>query len=457
MNRPSQDEILGLLSHAWANEPTELSFKTISHWVAEHHAQANRYLDAVGTHGSPLYALDTSQLQQRAAQFCEAFQRQIPTSVRAYYAVKSNHHPLIIKTLLSCGLGLDVSSGQELELALRLGAKDIIFSGPGKTTEELALAVSQPHRVTVLMDSFSELERLQNQARRQGVVVKTGIRLTTDPRGLWRKFGIPLSHLGAFVHKASVCSHISLKGIQFHTSWNLTSQAQVSFIERLGETLRQLSHEWVRQLEFIDIGGGYWPEAGEWLQAAGTTAGAVEKLLSPHTATTEPRFYLPGTPIETFAQELGHAIEEHLCTLVDVTICLEPGRWLCHDAMHLLMTVVDCKAPDLVITDAGTNAIGWERFETDYFPIINLTSPGLHEHRCDVYGSLCTPHDVWGYSYWGERIQAGDVLLIPSQGAYTYSLRQDFIKALPITIDLAKPKHHIDNVTNIPLWQRKSK
>lgn len=434
MNKPSLDRMMGLLSNALANEPAELSVEKISLWVAEHQARAEHYLNAVQTHGSPLYALDTSQLQQRAEQFCDAFRQWMPTPVRVYYAVKSNHHPLIIKTLLSCGLGLDVSSGEELELALTLGAEDIIFSGPGKTSQELALAVSQVPRVTVLMDSFSELERLQHEAQRGGTVVNTGIRVTTQTQGLWRKFGIPLSQLGTFVREASACSHISLRGLQFHTSWNLSPEAQVSFIETLGETLQLLPHEWVRQMEFIDIGGGYWPQPGEWLQAAGTTAGAVERLLSPHTPTGEQRYCLPGTPIEAFAQELGRAVEEHLYARPHMTICLEPGRWLCHDAMHLLMTVVDCKAADLVITDAGTNAVGWERFETDYFPVINLTHPALQEHRCDVYGSLCTPHDVWGYSFWGQHIRAGDVLLIPSQGAYTFSLRQNFIKTLPKTV-----------------------
>jgi len=100
------------------------------------------------------------------------------------------------------------------------------------------------------------------------------------------------------------------------------------------------------------------------------------------------------------------------------------------------LTVVDKKASDLVITDAGTNAIGWERFETDYFPVINLSRPDLIESECNILGSLCTPHDVWGYAYWGKDIQPGDILLIPTQGAYTYSLRQEFIKPLPTVVTL---------------------
>jgi len=95
---------------------------------------------------------------------------------------------------------------------------------------------------------------------------------------------------------------------------------------------------------------------------------------------------------------------------------------------------MDKKGNDLVITDAGTNAIGWERFESDYAPILNLTRPSLAEKKCRVLGSLCTPHDVWGYNYWGEDILPGDVLMIPCQGAYTYSLRQNFIKPIPTVV-----------------------
>jgi len=143
------------------------------------------------------------------------------------------------------------------------------------------------------------------------------------------------------------------------------------------------------------------------------------------------RFCLESRLIDAFAQEIAASLKASLPKALNCRICLEPGRWLCHEAVHLLITVVDVKADDLVITDAGTNAVGWERFEQDYFPVINLTRPGVEEHPCAVLGSLCTPHDVWSYSYHGTTIRQGDLLLIPTQGAYTYSLRQNFIKPLP--------------------------
>jgi len=448
MKELSRYQILALAGQTLANEPAPVPWQAIHDMVTDQLARKETFLKAIRQYGSPLYALDQQALRDRATHFCHTFSEMMSVPIRVYYAVKSNNHPLVAKTMLACGLGLDVSSGQELKLAMHLGADDIIFSGPGKTSDELALAVDQAQRVTVLIDSFSELERLQIQAEKQGVTIKAGVRLTANSQGSWRKFGIPLSSLNDFITLAQTCSYVRLLGLQFHTSWNLTPQAQVDFIGLLGNALQQLAQAWVSQLQFIDIGGGYWPASGEWLQAAGTPGGTIRKLLAPASLSVGDRYGLPGTPIEQFAEALSQAVQEHLLPLADLAVYLEPGRWLCHDGMHLLMTVVDCKADDLAITDAGTNAVGWERFETDYFPVINLTRPALVERACGIHGCLCTPHDLWGYSYWGEELRPGDVLLIPSQGAYTYSLRQDFIKPLPATAiierDGANIKCHSD-------------
>jgi len=54
----------------------------------------------------------------------------------------------------------------------------------------------------------------------------------------------------------------------------------------------------------------------------------------------------------------------------------------------------------------------------------------LKEHSLKIFGSLCTPYDIWGTSIFGEGIESGDILVIPDQGAYTYSLRQSFIKPM---------------------------
>jgi diaminopimelate decarboxylase len=412
--------------------PPSLSAERLQDFVRPYFDRRERYLDVLAHHPAPLYLLESEVLRSRAERMRRAFASRLP-EVAFYFAVKSNNHPDVAGTLIAAGFGLDVSSGLELEMALELGAGDIVFSGPGKTMDELRLAVVQGERVTILMDSFGELERLGPLTTGREAPLRCGVRLTVDPSGLWRKFGIPLEDLAQFIEATRAYPNLRFAGIQFHTSWNLAPDPQITFLAALGRTLADLPPAVRTQIDFVDIGGGYWPEEGEWLQAAGTPEGRLRDALGQAPGAYDTHYYWPAAPIEAFAEALSPAIHEHLLSAAEGRICLEPGRWICHPAVQLLLTVVDRKAPDLVITDAGTNAVGWERFETDYFPVLNLSRPSLVERPCFILGSLCTPHDVWGYAYFGEDIRPGDILMIPSQGAYTYSLRQNFIKPLPKT------------------------
>jgi diaminopimelate decarboxylase len=424
-----QQALQGMLSQSSPLLPKE----ELRAFVAYYFDQRDRYLEILGEHPAPLYLQDSAVLRARASQLRDAFEAVLP-SVGFYYAVKSNNHPDISGTLIEAGFGLDVSSGIELEMALNLGARDIVFSGPGKTAKELRLAASHADRVVILMDSFGELSRLEEIAGQLHTKVRCGVRLNFNPAGLWRKFGIPVQDLRAFWEQINRCHHVNAIGLQFHSSWNLSPHKQVDIIRTLGKVIAEMPPSFQNQLEFIDIGGGYWPSQGEWLQPAGTPAGSVRQALGQSAGTVKSHYRLPAAPIEEFADKLGTAIRKYLFSVIPCRICLEPGRWICNDAVHLLLSVVDKKAPDLVITDAGTNTVGWERFETDYFPILNLTRPSLDEKSCLILGSLCTPHDIWGYMYFGKNIQPGDILMIPTQGAYTYSLKQNFIKPLPTVL-----------------------
>jgi len=396
------------------------------------------FLQLVRGHGSPLYALDKSSLIARGREFLGVFREKF-SDCQPYYAVKSNNHPEIARILVGEGYGLDVSSGEELQTALDCGATAIIFSGPGKVDSELELAVENSGSVTVMLDSLGELNRLERVAAGSRQPVRAGVRVTTVESGIWRKFGTPLEKLAEFFQEAEQCRHIQLRGIQFHISWNMNPANQVQFLMRLGEALKDLNPEHRARIEFLDIGGGYWPPRGEWLQSAATREGMLHTALANAAGSPFDHYKNAAVPLELFAGQIRQALKEHLPAEMQFTLFCEPGRWLCHEAMHIIVSVVDRKAPDLVITDAGTNAVGWERYESDYFPVINLTRPSLRENECLVAGSLCTPHDLWGYTYFGDDIQPGDVLLIPHQGAYTYSLRQHFIKPLPRVVVMNEP------------------
>ncbi|MGE0268642.1 MAG: alanine racemase [Candidatus Omnitrophota bacterium] len=402
------------------------------------------YLEACEKFGSPLYLIDEPALVRKAREFRQAFEQHLP-QVKAFYALKSNYHPFLIRTLVKEGYGIDVSSGRELEMALRQNAASMIFSGPGKTVPELELACDHDDKVTVLLDNFDELERLQQTASKKKKKIRVGVRLMIEEKGLWRKFGVPLRVLAEFFDKAAGCKNIDLCGLQFHASWNLDTTKQVAILRRLGKVLAALDKKMLKKIQFVDIGGGYWPIQGEWMQPSATPEGGLMQHLDPLLTQRAGHYCLPALGIDQFAKQIARTIEKELFPYTKCAIYLEPGRWICHEAMHILFQVVDKKAPDVVIADAGTNTVGWERFETDYFPVINLTRPALEEKSCMIFGSLCTPHDIWGYSYFGQTIEKGDVLMIPTQGAYTYSLRQEFIKNLPREVIL--------NESGVKLWR----
>lgn len=394
----------------------------LERFVRRYLAQRERFL-AVPSDGAA-WLLDADALRARADAFRRTFMATLPDCA-FFFAMKSNSCPRLLEILLDAGFGLDASGAPELEAAFRLGARDVVFSGPGKTDAELRLAAEHADRVTVLLDSFGELERLGRAAAR-GREVRAGVRVSTDPAGLWGKFGVPPGELPRFLREARSCGRVRLEGLQFHTSWNMSPRAQCDFLATLGGILDTLPPEDLARLSFLDVGGGYWPERGEWLRdEAPSPAPLVHRLV-------------PAAPLDDYAREIAAAIGRRSSLRSIGRICFEPGRWICDEAMHLLLSVTDVKGPDLAVVDAGTNAVGWERFESDYCPVLNLTRPSTIERPCRIFGSLCTPHDIFGFSYFGDGLRTGDRLLIPCQGAYTYSLAQNFIKPLPPVSELPR-------------------
>ena len=389
-------------------------------------------LESANTFGTPQYLFDEPALVRSLRAFNDTFSRYLDR-FRIYYAVKSNSFPALCTVVAGAGHGLDVSSGVELSLALSLGCGRILFSGPGKTEQELTLAIRNRDRVTLLLDSAGELESISTlvgEADLGGLPLKIGFRLTGRHHGAWGKFGVSPEHLGDLFSKALLIKGLDPQGIQFHTSWNLGPEAQVKMIESVGACIRGLSPSALGRLRFLDIGGGYWPEHGEWLNPQNTGIGRILHALDPHYPFRHRHYYLPAKPLEYFARQISAALRSRGSPLRDLEIFMEPGRWLSSPAMHVLVRVIDKKGPEVVIADGGINLLGWERPLSEFIPLVNLTRPCLREFPVRVFGSLCTPLDIWGTTLFGEGVEKGDILLVPDQGAYTYSLRQSFIKPI---------------------------
>lgn len=431
MNKDRKEIILRKVEAMLNERQPEFSVEDLKNIVKTYFDKSSYYLNLLKKTPPPIYLFETEILRKKAFDFRNAFSSVLPDT-SFYYAMKCNNHPEVSKAMLKNGYGIDVSSGIELDVALSAGAQDIVFSGPGKTESELLKAVQNFDKVKILVDSFGELEKLRKIAEAHKAEVRIGVRLTTNPNALWRKFGILPERVEEFYNESAKSEYIKFEGLQFHTSWNMNPDAQCLFLKKIGEILKNVSEPCRKAVKFIDIGGGYWPEQGEWLHYEVTNTGMIEKCLDyPDPEKRNTHYKFPSKPITFFADEISKAVEEHIFPVTQCKICFEPGRWVCNDSVQIFVAVIDVKEPDIAIVDAGVNTIGWDRFEYDYFPVLNLTRPAIKENRFNILGSLCTPHDVWGYSYWGENIMPGDILMIPMQGAYTYSLRQNFIKPIP--------------------------
>ncbi|HER43286.1 MAG TPA: hypothetical protein ENO08_02355, partial [Candidatus Eisenbacteria bacterium] len=366
-----------------------------------------------------------------------------------FYAFKCNDLPILVKAVKKAGYQADVAGLFELELALRLGFERILFSGPGKSGEELALAARNPDRVTVIIDNMDELLRLGSMTDGSSMdrKMQVGFRVNSGSApgagAPWSKFGFELDRLSEAFRAAGESSNLEWTGLHFHTSWNRTPAAYLENIERIGRFLGgRMQGDGLRNLRFLDIGGGFYPE-NQAVLLKGTDKGVLLDILQGRRVGAERlreelridpfSFCVTDVePLETFAFEISRSLREHIMPLVPgASIYLEPGRFIAAGSTTILLRVIAVKQ-HCVIVDGGINMLGDYKFsEYEFSPVVNLTRPSERLERRLIYGPLCDPHDMWGYSYYGDGLQKGDLLAVLHQGAYTFSTAWRFIKPIP--------------------------
>jgi diaminopimelate decarboxylase len=385
-------------------------------------------------HPTPFYAFDRAGFRDALQRFSRAF---APIAGhRPFYAIKSNPHPLLLEEAARQGYGFDVSSGRELDQALAFPGCPILFSGPAKSPADLDRALRHADRVIVQLDSWRELERLDEAAGRAGRSVRAGVRVSTDHHGAWSKFGIPLGELPQFWRAAARLPRVELCGIQAHLSWNRDPEPYRRVIAAIGTCLREAFTPAERaSVAFLDVGGGYRPHRtegffpadhplGQLVQAANDAAGAETRFRVPY-------FLKDSVPLDAYAGAIAESLAEHIAPLADCALYTEPGRIVSTPAMHLVMRIVDRKSDELVIVDGGIHMVGWEKFLAIYLPVINLSRPAGDELVVRIGGSLCDCEDVMGNRCYAASMEEGDVLVVPLQGAYGFSTAQAFIRDIP--------------------------
>lgn len=428
------------------DSPPALLKGTLAHQIVRIMPKRETLLRLATKHGAACYVIDQQALNQSLTTFKTTFEHS-QKNLAIYYAMKANPHPIIVSAAIRHGYGIDVSSGMELESALKCGARKILFTGPGKTEKELLLAIQHADKVTINVDSFSELEKLARLTKNISHPLKIGIRVYSKVHGSWSKFGIPLQQLKKLWQKAALIPTVQLQGIQFHMSFNETTKAFKTMFQELGTYLS--THFTTRErnsIKYIDYGGGFisYESRGFYPQASirGKLITAANAYFDKKTKFVEKYYIDKAVTLPMYASEIASYIQRYLKPLIQCDYYCEPGRIIADTVMHLIIRIVDIKEKKYAITDAGTSMMGWKVHSLSYLPVVNLNNPSLQEIPFTLYGSLCTPADVWSRYCYASKIEEGDYLLIPYQGSYSYSFAQNFIKPIPPVILLGQHDNH---------------
>lgn len=381
-------------------------------------AKKSNFLTLTNKHKTPFYVYDQDGLDESIDRFTASFKKYIP-KFQPYYAVKLNHHPLIVCRAVEKGMGLDVASVRELNIALDAKATKIVYYSPAKNKEDLKYVLKYADRVRIHIDSFNELRLLGELASKLKINIDVGIRINTPAHGLWTKYGIPIKQLKSFWSEASGYKFLKLNGVHFHQSRNKNIFFYTDTIRELSLYLsKHFTPDQLKSFKYVDFGGGFEPHQDE---------GTIE-----HGKRSWPKYKIVKVPtIEEYAEAISNSIRKYLNPIIEATYLSEPGRYICNNAMHIALSVADIKDKENRILDGGVNIVGWQRFEREYFPLINITHPSKKERPSRMWGNLCTTWDIWGYYYYGSKLEQKDIIIVPNQGALTYSLAQSFINEIP--------------------------
>jgi diaminopimelate decarboxylase len=382
--------------------------------------------------GTPQYLLDVGALRANAEALLQAMAGLgQPTAV--LYAYKANYLPRVIRELTAKGFGAEVGGLPELELALAIGARTITLNGPAMAAAEIDLALDHPGRVHVQIDNQEEIALLRARLDARGIARwPVGIRLRPPrvARTPWSRFGVAADEIGSFL-PALRAARLELTGIHIHGG----PVPEPSHYRRLLEEIlppvdQALGAVEKRGLRLLNLGGGLVP-AGESAPRAHSThepgASASSQLGGVRYAENAPA----PPPLAAYMKGLADAFagaRARYPWIAGAAAAIEPGRFLVAKAMHLLMRVYTVK-DGMAILDGSTSLVGYDRFGTERFPVVNLSRPGdMSPVAAPCYGSLCDPGDFLGDALHGAAPRPGDLLAYLNQGAYTLSYAHRFMR-----------------------------
>jgi diaminopimelate decarboxylase len=409
------------------------------------HAEAVNIDALASAVGTPFYCYSTATLTRHFKVFSDAF-ADVPALI--CYAMKANSNQAVVATLAKLGAGADVVSGGELKRARAAGiAPDkIMFSGIGKTADELAFAVDEGI-LCVNVESEPELELLSSIAKSKGRVAHVSVRVNPDVDAKTHhkiatgksenKFGIPISRAREVYARAAKLSGLQVSGVDMHIGSQITDLDPFgdafALLADFVKTLRADGHT----ISHVDLGGG---------------------LGIPYRDDNEP----PPHP-DAYAAVVKRATRDLGCKLI-----FEPGRLLVGNAGILVTRVLFVKHGEgktFVIADAAMNDLIRPTLYEAHHEIQPVVEPAASARhiRADVVGPVCESGDFLALDRDMAEPKPGALLAVMSAGAYgavqagTYNTRALVPEVLVNGAEwaLVRPRLDVDQLIaldRLPPW-----
>lgn len=348
--------------------------------------------------GTPVYVYSTATLERHVGVFRDGLAQLVDPLIA--FAVKSNPNAAVLATLAKLGLGADVVSGGELLRAIAAGipADRIVFSGVGKTAEEMRIGLEQGI-YQFNLESEPEAEMLSDVALSMGKKAPVAYRINPDVDAgthakistgkSENKFGIPYDRALQSYAAARALPGLDVQGVAVHIGSQLTDLAplEAAFVKvgALVEALRADGHA----IRTADLGGG---------------------LGVP---------YDPSQPAPPTPADYG-AMVTRVTKDWNVRLLFEPGRVIVGNAGALLSRVVRVKqgaqAP-FVIVDAAMNDLLRPSLY-DAWHDIRAVKPAGNRAVANVVGPVCETGDTFAMHRDMDVVEAGDLVAFMTAGAY---------------------------------------
>ncbi len=363
------------------------------------HAEDVSLPDIAETVGTPVYIYSRATLERHA----EVFKAGLKAIERKHiaFAIKANPNIAVLRVLSNCGFGADVVSGGEVSRAIAGGMDpaDIVFSGVGKTRDEMQMALGRgvgqfnielEEEGVVLSALAAAAGKKATAVLRVNPDVDAGTHAKISTGMKENKFGVPIDQAPEIYKRLSALPGLDLRGIALHIGSQLLDLSPLEAAYRKVGLLAQGLRSEGQIVDRVDLGGGL----GVPYQRVGNE--------------------VPPTPAD-YGEMVARVTQGW-----DATLMFEPGRVIVGNAGVLLTKVIWVKPGIIrpyVIVDAAMNDLArpalydaWHDFEA--------VTPRGEKMNANIAGPVCESGDTFAMNRDIDAVQSGDLAVFRTAGAY---------------------------------------